>query len=144
MYGENSFYIYNGLELNWFLMGGGDRTASLVRSVMLRDAAGLVGKRALNLSLLPNLQKLYIFSAAGEWDRDAVKDCLPRRLWGSLTLRTEPNQTVVPNRKIPAVAFLQELYAAYLSMECGVFISAELRTPIGLPVSHLHPSLSSV
>lgn len=125
-------------------MGGGDRTASLVRSVMLRDAAGLVGKRALNLSLLPNLQKLYIFSAAGEWDRDAVKDCLPRRLWGSLTLRTEPNQTVVPNRKIPAVAFLQELNAAYLSMECGVFISAELRTPIGLPVSHLHPSSSSV
>ncbi|QDS77214.1 hypothetical protein FKW77_002802 [Venturia effusa] len=134
LYGENTFYIYDGHELNWFLIGGGQRTAALIRSVMLRDAAGLTGgKRALNLSLLPNLQKLYIFGAAGEWDRDAVEDCLPRRLWGSLELRAEPDQIVVPKRKMPAVAFLQKLHAQYPSIQCGVFLSAELRTPIGLP-----------
>lgn len=140
LYGENTFYIYDGRGLNSFLWGGGDLTASYIRSIILRDAAGLVGgKGAPNFPILPNLQEFYIFGAASEWDRDAVEDCLPRRLWGSLSLLTQPEKIAGIECRVPAVAFLQRLFAKYPSIRCGVFISAELRTRTGLPVSHPHP-----
>lgn len=139
LYGENTFYLYDGRGLNSFLMGGGDKTASYIRSIMLRDAAGLAGNRAPNFPILPSLQEFYIFGAASEWDCDAVDDCLPRRLWGSLSLRTEPEHIVVTKCKVPAVAFLQRLFALYPAIQCGVFVSAELKTRIGLPVSCFYP-----
>ncbi|KAE9977311.1 hypothetical protein EG327_007778 [Venturia inaequalis] len=132
LYGENTFYIYDGVGLNSFLMGGGDTTASYIRSIVLRDAAGMMGRSAPNLSILPSLQELYIFGAASEWDRDAVEDCLPRRLWGSLSLRTQPDQIVWTQRKVPAVGFLRRLFVRYPDIRCGVFVSAELRTRTGL------------
>ncbi|TID19022.1 Mannan endo-1-6-alpha-mannosidase [Venturia nashicola] len=133
LYGENTFYFYDGIVLNGFLMDGGHIAASYMRSIVLRNAAGMAGKRAPNLFLLPNLRKFYFMGSVDEWDRDAVDNCLPRRLWGSLSLRTEPDQIDGIERNVPAVRFLQRLLKAYPAIKCGVFSSTELRTQTGLP-----------
>lgn len=139
LYAENLFFVYDCQELNYFLHQFGKRGASLIRSVMLRSTAGTIGTFAPQLSLLPNLRRFEIYGL-GRWDMDTLTDCISRRLWGPLSLRTQPDKIALSERNIPATRIFQCWYAMYPSLQCGVFVSARLKTPSDLPVNHLHPT----